>query len=85
MLFGQQITFVENQSNMFFGRQIPSSVPAFLFVVPPRKKSSTQAGSQFVALFTIFANSQYSHKKKTHSAVAQNEFQLIIMTQLFNN
>ena len=22
MLFGQQITFVENQSNMFFGRQI---------------------------------------------------------------
>ncbi len=25
---------------------LPSSVPAFLLVVPPRKKSSTQAGLQ---------------------------------------
>ena len=35
---------------ILIGRLFPPSVPAFLFVVPPRKKSSTQVGARFAKL-----------------------------------
>lgn len=35
---------VELRSLNWFGQLFPPSVPAFLLVVPPRKKSSTQVG-----------------------------------------